>query len=547
MDANGQLKVAGGGGGTEYNRDDPAGANDLGKLALVVRSDAGGSLVGADGDYTALQVDANGALRVTGGGGGIEYDRDDAAGAADTGKMILAVRSDAGGSLVGADGDYTPIQVDANGAIRVTGGGGGTQYDEDDAHASGATGTIALAVRQDILAQLADTDGDYSVLLTDVFGQLYVREMYSSATATLLGTIDADTSSLAELVKAEDAAHVSGDKGIQALSVRQDILAALADTNGDYAPLLTDVFGQLYVREMYSSTIATAAEALNTSLTTDLKKAEDAAHVSGDYGLQMLAVRQDVLADSTDTDGDYTPLKTDIFGQVYVREMFSSATATAILALSKAEDAAHTSGDYGIMAMGVRKDETGAIAADSLRYAPFQVDAIGNLRTSSYVMGNVAHDDADSGNPVKVGGRAYTANPTAVADGDRVSAAFDKIGRQVFTPVQVRGLRQTAYVALTTGSAFGTETALLAGVASTYHDLIYIMGANDSSVAAKVVIRASTGGNPQLVLEIPANGTAGVSLPIPLPQDHADASWTVDAEDITGTNLYISALFSKEV
>lgn len=54
-----------------------------------------------------------------GGGGGTEFARDSAAGAADLGTQILAVRSDAGGTLVGADGDYTPLSVDATGQLRV--------------------------------------------------------------------------------------------------------------------------------------------------------------------------------------------------------------------------------------------------------------------------------------------------------------------------------------------------------------------------------------------------------------------------------------------
>lgn len=44
------------------------------------------------------------------------------------------------------------------------------------------------------------------------------------------------------------------------------------------------------------------------------------------------------------------------------------------------------------------------------------------------VGGNVAHDAADSGNPIKVGGKAETTLPTAVADGDRVDALFNEYG-----------------------------------------------------------------------------------------------------------------------
>lgn len=46
-------------------------------------------------------------------------------------------------------------------------------------------------------------------------------------------------------VKAEDAAHASGDFGIMALAVRQDANAALAGTTGDYIPLTTSALGSL--------------------------------------------------------------------------------------------------------------------------------------------------------------------------------------------------------------------------------------------------------------------------------------------------------------
>lgn len=47
--------------------------------------------------------------------------------------------------------------------------------------------------------------------------------------------------------------------------------------------------------------------------------------------------------------------------------------------------------------------------------------------------GNVAHDGVDSGNPVKVGGRARTALPAAVAQDDRADLMTDKHGRLLVT------------------------------------------------------------------------------------------------------------------
>ncbi len=45
--------------------------------------------------------------------------------------------------------------------------------------------------------------------------------------------------------------------------------------------------------------------------------------------------------------------------------------------------------------------------------------------------GNVAHDDVDSGNPVKIGGYASSAMPTSVAAGDRVNSWYGLRGQQM--------------------------------------------------------------------------------------------------------------------
>lgn len=68
-----------------------------------------------------------------------------------------------------------------------------------------------------------------------------------------------------------------------------------------------------------------------------------------------------------------------------------------------------------------------------------QFDSSSNLlvaisgSSSFSISGNVAHDAVDSGNPIKIGGKATdpTAMPTAVASGDRVNASFDLYGRLI--------------------------------------------------------------------------------------------------------------------
>jgi len=96
---------------------------------------------------------------------------------------------------------------------------------------------------------------------------------------------------------AEDSAHASGDFGFMPLAVRQDVLAALAGTDGDYAAIKLDALGRLWV----SGTVL-----------------EDAAHASGDPGHLALAVRRDTPAVSSGTDGDNSTLNVDAFGKLHV-------------------------------------------------------------------------------------------------------------------------------------------------------------------------------------------------------------------------------------
>lgn len=105
-----------------------------------------------------------------------------------------------------------------------------TEFAEDSAHTSGDKGQFVLAVRQDTAASTAGTTGDYTALTCDSSGRLHAT--------------------LSNCEKAEDAAHASGDRGIMALAVRKDTPAALAGTDGDYAPLEVDVKGRLHTNPL---------------------------------------------------------------------------------------------------------------------------------------------------------------------------------------------------------------------------------------------------------------------------------------------------------
>jgi hypothetical protein len=113
-----------------------------------------------------------------------------------------------------------------------------------------------------------------------------------------------------------------------------------------------------------------------------------------------------------------------------------SGTITTVSALGvgttgpqKAEDVAHSSGDMGIAVWGVRNDANTARSDSDGDYTPISTDSEGSVRT----LGNRAHDDVDSGRPIKIGYKAYspdgTTPGTAVAENDRTDAKADLDGR----------------------------------------------------------------------------------------------------------------------
>jgi len=157
------------------------------------------------------------------------------------------------------------------------------------------------------------------------------------------------------------------------------------------------------------------------------------------------------------------------------------------------------------------------------------------------VVGQVEHDSADTGQPVKIGLQARTTNITAVGDADRVNAIGDDVGRLVNWPYQVRDLINTAYVSITNGTA----TALIAGVTDVFLDLVQISLSNNSGNAASVVLNNDST-TIQTFLVNP-NATTNYTFPVPIRATSTGSAWNVDMADITGTTVTIQAQFIRNV
>ena len=169
--------------------------------------------------------------------------------------------------------------------------------------------------------QVCDTHGTQKVMTVDEDGN-YVAgggggggdaSLAEQQTQTgLLTTIDADTGTIAGAVKAEDAAHTSGDTGVMALCVRAATATdrSASATDGDYEPCAVDANGRLHVTD---GTIGV----------------EDAAETAGGNLAMVGTVRRDTAASSAGSTGDNATLNTDASGYLWSRLSSAGATGAA--------------------------------------------------------------------------------------------------------------------------------------------------------------------------------------------------------------------------
>lgn len=188
-------------------------------------------------------------------------------------------------AVMGEDGTNPQIlKTDSDGHLQVDvlSGAGGTQYAEDTVHNTGDTGNLVLSVRADTAASTAGADGDYAGFITNSTGDLYVTLDGETVTVDNAGTfaVQVDGAALTSLqliddiVLTEDSVHTTGDSGVQILAVRNDTLASLVDTDGDYSALQVNASGALYTE--VTNTVTVTATDLDIR---DLTSASDSVEV----------------------------------------------------------------------------------------------------------------------------------------------------------------------------------------------------------------------------------------------------------------------------
>lgn len=464
----------------------------------------------------------------------------------------LAISTDGSATLIpaeatnGLDVDVTRVQGDV--AVTLAAGATSIAKAEDGASANADVGVPAMAVRKATPANTSDLDGDYEMIQMSA-GRLWVSATVDAALPTgsnAIGKLAANSGvtigaveiaagqALAATQSGNWTSRVVGNGGaivdgvIGAAAAPANMIAVggvynsteLSPATGQSTAIQLDAKGRVRnvimdaagnsrgvnvtagnamvvdgsgVTQPVSGTVTASIAAGATTIA----KAEDVASADADVGVPAMAVRKATPANTSGTDGDYEML------QISAGRLWTSATI----------DAALPAGTNGIGKLTANAGVTiGAVEIASAQ-------TLATLTTlTTLTGGGVANDGVDSGNPVKVGGRAVTATPTAVASGDRADFTTDTYGRQLvnhidpgqqvwksanYTTTQTGAIiwapasgKKIVITSIVIGS-YGTTAARLILYLGTAADTTYTAGTDQLVLAASFA--PGTGSKPGLV------------------------------------------------
>jgi hypothetical protein len=335
---------------------------------------------------------------------------------------------------------------------------------------------------------------------------------------------------------------------------------------------------------------------------TDLGKAEDSAHTSGDVGVQALGVRNNNAAVFAGTELDYSSIAVNSKGapRVDVDIAMQNSNANALL---KPEDSAHVSGDAGVAAYAVRNDNRGNfIIGTNGDYGPFAVDAFGGVLLSATkqedaaaannddlvgvagVINNGTNSQAADGDYTHIGltsrggvlgaqiyddnvagGRnvaaaedlalgadvagfkvfGQTQDPLSVDQGTTGDAAFIKLDRagRTITTLAPAG---ESWQACTGNISTATNTTLKAAVASNRHYVTHFSCAGRSSAGNFVYLNDGTGGTAMYAQNMVSNAVGigfHATFPVPL-RGTSNTLLSVQTLDASGITCCASGYIS---
>lgn len=324
----------------------------------------------------------------------------------------ITLNAGAGGSVIATDDDGTahhqyvklefgadntqtkvssanPLPVDASGvAVPVTDNGGSLTVD----------GTVTANLSATDNAVLDSIDAATAAIQTAVEGTLTVGSHAVTNAGTFAvqesraHTADFDTGAGTDTTAAfgiavpasGGAAVVPGD-ATNGLTVNLGANNDVTVTSGTITlGAGTAAYGKLSANSGVDIGDVDVTSVIPGTGATNLGKAEDAAHSSGDTGVMALAVRQDADASFAGTSGDYAPLQLDSSGYLKVNIKAGAGSGGT----SSTDDAAFTAASgSGTPIMGfatsdaVDSGDVGVVAMTTNRELKVQVSSYGDSQT----------------------------------------------------------------------------------------------------------------------------------------------------------------------
>jgi hypothetical protein len=218
--------------------------------------------------------------------------------------------------ISGAEGSYAAAAINGDAANGIDVDVTRVNFSGNVDSVAGATqiGVAALTVRDDVLATLTEIDGDLSLARVNARGALWVALDSTVAQTVTLAAETTKVIGTVNIAASQTVGLAAGAATIGALTANQSV--NVAQINGVATTMGNGASGtgvqRVTIANDSTGILATVTNVatIGTSVTpgtgaANLGKAEDAAHTSGDVGVLSLGVRRDADTTPVSADGDY--------------------------------------------------------------------------------------------------------------------------------------------------------------------------------------------------------------------------------------------------
>lgn len=165
-----------------------------------------------------------------------------------------------------------------------------------------------------------------------------------------------------------------------------------------------------------------------------------------------------------------------------------------------------------------------------------------NVDTLPGIAGDIAHDSADSGSPVKLGAKAIAglSGATLVAAADRTNLYAGLDGAQI---VRTHcGLEDI--VSGNANNTDGTSTSVIGTAGAGVKQYLTKVILTNTHASSDIYVELKSGSTVKATVPVPHSGGCAISFDPPLPPNAADEAWSFDPSAAT-TTIYCSMIAFK--